>query len=130
MTMTKRTKFILLSPLFVAGFLGLVALGGEIVRQLWNWLLPPLFGVPEIRFWQALGLLALSRILVGGFGGRGGSHSDSARRERMADRIADRVTERMAERVERMTPEQRERFRQRLRERCGFDVASGEGKEA
>jgi hypothetical protein len=123
--MNRRIKFILLSPLFVTGFLLLVALGGEIVRQLWNWLLPPLLGVREVTFWQALGLLALSRILVGGFGLGGGSHNRSHRcddgSDRLSDRIADRVADRVAERVERMTPEQRERFRQRLRER-GVDV--------
>jgi hypothetical protein len=119
--MTRRTKFILLSPLFLTGFLLLIALGGEIVRRLWNWLLPGLFGWPEITFWQALGLLALSRILVGGFGLGGGSHDRSRRCDRGSDRIADRIADRVAERVERMTPEQRERFRQRLRER-GVDV--------
>jgi hypothetical protein len=128
--MTRRTKFILLSPLFVTGFLLLIALGGEIVRQLWNWLLPPLLGLPEVTFWQALGLLALSRILVGGFGLGGNSHDRSRRcdrgSDRIAERIADRVADRVAERVERMTPEQRERFRQRLRER-GFDVGDAAG---
>ena len=44
------------------------SIGGEIVRLLWNWLLPPLFGWRQITFWQALGLLALCRILFGGFG--------------------------------------------------------------
>ena len=81
----------------VAGFIGIVLfvfIGGEVVRLLWNWLLPPLFGVREITFWQALGLLALSRILVGGFGLRGGSHSRSAMRRSMADRMADRVADR------------------------------------
>jgi hypothetical protein len=118
-------KFLLLSPLFVTGFLLLIALGGEIVHRLWNGLLPELFGLPAITFWQALGLLALSRILVGGFGLGGGSHNRSHRcdhaSDRLSDRIADRVADRVAERVERMTPEQRERFRQRLRER-GVDV--------
>ena len=107
----------------VAGFIGIVLfvfIGGEVVRLLWNWLLPPLFGVREITFWQALGLLALSRILVGGFGLRGGSHSRSAMRRSMADRMADRV----ADRWEHMSPEERDRFRQRLRERCGFDPAA------
>jgi hypothetical protein len=36
--------------------------------HLWNWLLPPLFGWRQITFWQALGILALCRILFGGFG--------------------------------------------------------------
>jgi hypothetical protein len=38
---------------------------------LWNWLLPAVAGLPEITFLQALGLLALSRILFGGLGGMG-----------------------------------------------------------
>jgi hypothetical protein len=120
--MTKRTKFILLSPLFLTGFLLLIALGGEIVHRLWNWLVPSLLGLREITFWEALGLLALSRILFG-FGIRTGSrpHRESGRH--MSDRIADRIADRVGERWDRMTPEERERFRQRLRERCGFDPA-------
>ena len=44
--------------------------------HLWNWLLPPLFGWRTLGFWQALGLLALCRILFGGLGGHGpGSQS-------------------------------------------------------
>jgi hypothetical protein len=30
---------------------------------LWNWLMPSIFSLPEITFWQALGLNALSTIL-------------------------------------------------------------------
>ena len=56
-----------------AGFAALIAVGGFVVQQLWNWLLPPLLDVPEVTFWQALGLLALCRILFGGFG-KGGGH--------------------------------------------------------
>lgn len=36
--------------------------------HLWNWLVPDLFSGPVINFWQAAGLLALSKILFGGFG--------------------------------------------------------------
>ena len=64
---------------------------GAVVHQLWNWLAPGIFGLPVIGYWQALGLLALGRLLFGGFGRRGGGHW----RERLA----------------RMTPEERERFR-------------------
>ena len=49
---------------------------------LWNWLLPPLFGVRQVTLWQALGLLALSRILFGGFGRGGGSHDGPRRHHR------------------------------------------------
>jgi hypothetical protein len=89
-----------------------VFIGGEIVLHLWNWLLPDLFGWHQITFWQALGVLLLCRILVGGFGGRG-MHRGSFNRRGIADRVADRV----GRRFDAMTPEERERFRQRMRER-------------
>ena len=42
---------------------------GSVVMLLWNGILPALFGFPAITFWQALGILVLSKILFGGFGG-------------------------------------------------------------
>src|SRR5678816_4706364 len=74
LNMSKRwMKMILMAPLAILGILLFIAIGGEIVMQLWNWLLPPLFGWRLITFWQAIGILALCRILFGGFG-RHGSH--------------------------------------------------------
>jgi hypothetical protein len=49
--------------------LAFIAVFSFAVMLLWNWLLPAIAGLPEIKFWQALGLLVLSRILFGGFGG-------------------------------------------------------------
>jgi hypothetical protein len=117
-----RKRLIFIAPLAIVGIVLFVFIGGEVVRQLWNWLLPPLFGWRQITFWQAIGLLALCRILFGGLGVHRGSGSHSPIRHRIADRMADRV----AERWQRMTPEERERFRQRVRERCGFDPSAGE----
>lgn len=104
-----RKKWILLAPLAILGLLLFVAIGGVVVLQLWNWLLPPLFGWRQITFWQAIGILALCRILFGGFGGRGFPRSNIRRR--------------MADRWETMTPEERERFRQGILGRCGFGPA-------
>jgi hypothetical protein len=87
-----------------------IAIGGGIVQYLWNWLLPGLFGWREITFWQALGLLALCRILFGGAGWRGSVRSNARRR--------------LEERCARMTPEERERLRQRVRERFGSRPAT------
>ena len=42
-----------------------VVVAGVVVMGLWNWLLPDLFGWHAIGFWQAIGLLVLSRILLG-----------------------------------------------------------------
>ena len=73
--------------------------------RLWNWLTPALFGWHLITFWQALGILVLSKILLGGF--RGGPHRNWNWRRGMF------------ERWEQMTSEEREQFRERMRGRCG-----------
>jgi hypothetical protein len=116
-----RYRWIFIAPAALMGIALVIFIGGEAVRLLWNWLLPPLFGWREVTFWQAFGLLALCRILFGGCGFRGSSRSSSPIRGRLVDRMADRV----AERWQRMTPEERERFRQRMRERCGIDLSGG-----
>jgi len=109
----KRKWFFVVAPVAIVAF---IVIGGEVVMHLWNWLLPMLFGWRQITFWQAVGLLALCRILFGGWGGRGG-HRPNFRR-------------RMAEKWERMTPEEREKFRQRMGSRCGpFGEPSSESKE-
>jgi hypothetical protein len=115
----KLKKLIWIAPLAILGMVLFAFIGGEIVMLLWNWLLPPLLGWPQITFWQALGLLALCRILFGGSGTHGSVRSN----------IRSRIKERIAERCENMTPEERERFRQRVRKRWGFSPSAGETKE-
>jgi len=46
-----------------------ITLFGYVLMYLWNWLMPLIFGLPIITFWQALGICLLSKILFGGFGG-------------------------------------------------------------
>jgi len=42
---------------------------GTAVMLLWNWILPDtVVGISAITFWQALGLFALCRLLIGGLG--------------------------------------------------------------
>jgi hypothetical protein len=118
-----KKKWIFIAPAAILGILLFIAIGGGVVQLLWNWLLPPLFGWRPITFWQALGLLALCRILFGGFAHGSGR---SGIRRRTADRIADRVADRMTERWAGMPPEERERFRQRVRERFGFDPSTNQ----
>lgn len=89
-------------------------LAGFLTMTLWNALLPDIVGVRPISFGQALGLLVLSRLLLGvprgGYGfGRGGSNRGS--------RTAWR--QQMAERWQQMTPEQRAQFKNQWRARCG-----------
>ena len=66
----KWKKLIWIAPLAILAMVLFIWIGGEVVMHLWNWLLPTLFGWRQITFWQALGLLALCRILFGGFGMR------------------------------------------------------------
>ena len=107
-------KMIFIAPLAILGMVLFIAIGGEVVLQLWNWLLPTLFGWREITFWQAVGILALCRILFGGFG-RHGFHRSNFRRH-------------IAERWEHMTPEERERFRQGIREGWGSGPSADASK--
>ena len=78
---------------------------GAVVMTLWNALVPALFGGPLLGFWQALGLLALSRLLVGSL--RGGHRGGGPWRARMAERWAQ------------MSDEDRAKFREGMRQRCG-----------
>src|SRR6059058_4901049 len=105
MRMTRLTRLMIIAPLAILGIVVFTAIGGGVVMLLWNWLAPMLFGLRLITFWQAIGLLALCRILFGGFGLGGGGHRSGSRR-RMEGRIRERVHERMDE-WEQMTPEER-----------------------
>jgi len=113
-------KLIFIAPLAILGIVAFITVGGAIVMGLWNWLLPPLFGWPEITFWKALGLLALCRILFGGFGYRASVRSG------LRHRISERMAQKLSRRMEHMTPEERERFRRSMRERCGSDLFPAE----
>ena len=57
-----RKKFI---PLMILAGLAFITLITFAVMLLWNWLMPLIFGLIEINFWQALGILVLSKILFG-----------------------------------------------------------------
>ena len=83
--------------LFIAVAMVAAAVLGFVVMSLWNWLIPALFGGRLITFWQALGVLVLSKILFGGF----------FRRMRFVDRW------------EKLRPEEREKFRAAMRGRWG-----------
>lgn len=102
-----RKKLLVMIPIGILAITVFIAVGGYSVRFLWNWLVPSIVGWREITFWEAVGLLALCRILFGGLGRHGGGRS-------------------------RRTPEERERFRQAFRKRFGLGPAAGEvqGHEA
>jgi len=87
-------------------FVAAVLLFGLLVMSLWNALLPAILGVKAITFIQALGILLLSKILFGGFGGRGWRGSPAWKQK-------------MKQRFDNMTPEEREKFKAEWKNRCG-----------
>jgi hypothetical protein len=89
---------------FAILFIGLVGLA---VMSLWNALLPAILGVTTITFWQAIGLLALSRLLFGGPGWRGGGGPRNSIWK-----------QKIAERWQHLTPEQREQMKAKWKDRC------------
>jgi hypothetical protein len=94
-------KFFFIVPIAVAA----AALLGWAVMSLWNGLMPPLFGLKLVTYWQAIGLMILFRLLFGSFGGpRGRGHG--------------RCRGAMRERWEQMTPQERQQLRQRMQAYC------------
>lgn len=79
---------------------------GLIVMLLWNAILPSVIHVSTINFWQALGILVLSKILFGGFKGGWGGRRGYQWKDEMKKKISN------------MTPEEKEKFEQHWKNRC------------
>ncbi|HMJ67272.1 MAG TPA: hypothetical protein VK508_00170 [Cyclobacteriaceae bacterium] len=101
-----------IGKMVVFGLLMLV-LFGLLTQLLWNWLVPVLFSGPTISFWQAMGLLALSKILFWGFGGghrKWGGHRNHQWKRQWMDRYS------------KLSPEEREKFKQKFKEKwCAWE---------
>jgi hypothetical protein len=111
MKRSRLTKFIFL-VIVVAPVA--IFLFGSVVMLLWNNVLTPVLHVSEITFWQGLGLLVLSKILFGSFGGRGRYRRDFGKQRIMWNS---------------MTPEQKEKFKEEWRgrsHRCGYRSGDAE----
>src|ERR1044072_1099246 len=85
-----------------------VMLFSYIVMRLWNGILPDVLGVKLISFWQAMGILVLSKILFSGFGGF--AHKK--------EHFKNRFRQRMREKWENMTPEEKIQFKEEWKNRC------------
>jgi len=104
-----KSKFRVFKVVKFAGmFLFFAVAVGFATMGLWNWLVPALFHGPIITYWQALGLLVLSKILFGGFRGRGhhgGGWKGGMRGEYMRRKLEERMST--------MTEEEKEKLRNR-----------------
>ncbi|HXB44650.1 MAG TPA: hypothetical protein VNV85_11355 [Puia sp.] len=94
-------KFLFIIPMVLLG----IGVFGGAVMLLWNNVLAVVLPIKIISFWQALGILVLSKILFGGFrGAYWGRHQ---------------WRQKMQQRWESMTPEEKEKFKQEWGNRCG-----------
>jgi hypothetical protein len=100
-----KRKILFKIPL-IAGIIFLVVF---IIMLLWNAIVPDLFHGPVISYWQAAGLLLLSKLLFGGFRGR--PHRNGWHRERWRRRFEEKLSA--------MTPEEKEKyFKERWNRYC------------
>jgi len=91
-------------PLMILAGAACISAGAYLTMLLWNALLPNLFHFPVITFWQALGLLILSKIFFGGFHhGHGRRHGCCGSRKHRRD-------------FDKLTPEEKEKIMQRMAE--------------
>lgn len=100
--MKRRFRIRKVIGILCMAIIGVLFIGG-IVMLLWNALMPDIFHLREINFWQALGLFILAKLFFSGF--RGGPRFKNKR-----DNLREAWTK--------MTPEQQEKFRQEWGRRC------------
>jgi hypothetical protein len=81
---------------FLAGLLAFLL--GLVVMLLWNWLMPVIFGLPTITYWQGWGLVLLAHILF-----KAGPHRydhDHEEHREWKTRFRDRIKKKFAEKEE------------------------------
>lgn len=84
------------------------AIVSGLVMMLWNWLMPELFGLTTITYWQAAGLLLLSKIIFGFKKGHGPGHHHGP------------PWKRWQHKWHKMPEEQREKWKQKFADKwCG-----------
>ncbi len=90
--------------------LAIVALG-FVIMTLWNHILVVILGVKAITYCQALGIFILSKLLFGGFRGKGrcGCGGNCGIRNKGME---------LKEKWQNMTPEERDNFKQNWRSHC------------
>lgn len=104
-----KTRGVIMILFAIAALAGLSAL----VMLLWNLLIPDIFGLITIDFWQAAGLLILARLLFGRVG--------SGKKHMIMNRMKENP---IHKKWRNMTPEQRKEFIEKRR-KFGFGAPFG-----
>ena len=97
-TTYKNRKWMFI-PFFIMGMAGLTS----VVMYLWNALIPDIFHATTISFWQAAGLLVLSKILFGSFNFKPKHQMNQAFKVKLMN----------------MSEEERQQFKEQWKQRCG-----------
>lgn len=103
----RAMKFVIFLVLFLL-------VGGFITMELWNALIPVLFHGPVLNFWQTIGLLVLSKILLGGprFGRRPDRHSKFKEK-----------CESWKEKMNGMSEEEKQHFKENFKKRFTVNIS-------
>ncbi len=93
---------------------------GTLVMTLWNWLIPNIFHAESINFWQALGLLVLSKILFSSFnfGFLGNHHRCEQCGGSGLFQQKTSLKAQMKAKLSVMSPEEREKFQNDMKRVC------------
>jgi hypothetical protein len=92
---------------FAIAFVAFIAAVVWVVMSLWNLILPEVTGVKPVSYWQAAGILLLSKILFSGFNGGGRKHSW---KKRSRDKLKNKWMS--------MKPEERAQMKDRWKTYC------------
>jgi len=96
----------------VVGGIALVLLLSFAVMWLWNALMPQIFGLGTITYWQGVGLALLGRLLLGGFGGGSGGDSDKKHKHPVRSEFKKEFKKEFAK-----------EFKKHMTDECGDDLA-------
>lgn len=69
-----KILFFILLALILAFLLAYIAM------RLWNWLMPEIFGLPQLDYWQTVGIFILAKIFFGFGGGNGPGKSGTSKK--------------------------------------------------
>ena len=98
----------------------MVVLLGLLTQFLWNFIMPDIFGLPVVNFWQGLAMFVLAKLIFGFGGGKGrwGHRNHQWKRQ-------------WAERYSKLSVEEREKFKQKFKEKwCAWEENPVKSTEA
>jgi hypothetical protein len=89
-----------------------LAILGYVFMLLWNMLIPEIFGLIQISYWQALGLLAMAKIVFG-FG-----MMDKYQHEQRLDNKKEHWKKKIETKMEGMSEEEKAKFKESMKGWC------------